>query len=142
MSAKKKKPPPRGKGLNRQSRLASAKRWLLKFEGKNIVKGYRKHYGADWLCAVKELEMLGFELNPDYVNKLKCSMENQRLEKQALKQRRKREQLQELYKDSDPTFAFIAGYTSWGFPYGVTWEEIGEEPPDFDGGQVWHPLRP
>jgi hypothetical protein len=28
--------------------------------------------------------------------------------------------LQEIYKDSDPAFAFIAGYTSWGFPYGLT----------------------
>jgi len=48
------------------------------------------------------------------------------------KERKKRERLQELYKDSNDTFAYIAGYTSWGFPYGVTWEEIGEEPPNFE----------
>jgi hypothetical protein len=23
----------------------------------------------------------------------------------------------------DETFFFIAGYTDWGFPYGITWEE-------------------
>lgn len=26
--------------------------------------------------------------------------------------------------DSDEIYAFIAGYTEGGFPYGVTWEEI------------------
>jgi hypothetical protein len=28
------------------------------------------------------------------------------------------------YPEIDETFAFIVGYTSWGFPYGVTWEEM------------------
>ena len=28
----------------------------------------------------------------------------------------------------DETFAFIAGYTSGGFPYGVTWEEMEKVP--------------
>ena len=28
----------------------------------------------------------------------------------------------------DDTFAFIAGYTPAGFPYGTTWEEIGIDP--------------
>lgn len=28
--------------------------------------------------------------------------------------------------ESDDTFAFIAGYTSGGFAYGVTWEEMEE----------------
>ena len=31
----------------------------------------------------------------------------------------------ELYSDLDGTFAFIAGYTTVGAPYGVTWEEVG-----------------
>lgn len=28
------------------------------------------------------------------------------------------------YPESDETYAYIAGYTAWGFPYGVTWEEM------------------
>ncbi|MBQ7774457.1 MAG: hypothetical protein IJ379_00915 [Lachnospiraceae bacterium] len=33
-----------------------------------------------------------------------------------------------VFNDSDETFAFIAGTTSWGFLYGITWEELeGEE---------------
>lgn len=34
-----------------------------------------------------------------------------------------------IFIDSDEVFAFIAGYTSLGMPYGVTWEEINEEEP-------------
>jgi len=29
--------------------------------------------------------------------------------------------------DSDGNFYFIAGYTSCGFPYGVTWEQSDED---------------
>ena len=31
----------------------------------------------------------------------------------------------DLYSDMDGDFAFIAGYTSGGAPYGVTWEQVG-----------------
>ena len=30
--------------------------------------------------------------------------------------------------DQDDEFFFIAGYTSGGAPYGVTWEEMGLDP--------------
>src|SRR5262249_7294829 len=30
----------------------------------------------------------------------------------------------EMYVDWDDNFAYIAGFTSWGFPYGITWEEM------------------
>lgn len=35
---------------------------------------------------------------------------------------------QEQYADCDGTFAFIAGYTEGGAPYGLTWEELGIDP--------------
>ncbi len=48
--------------------------------------------------------------------------------------RRKRTQKKELEDavESDETFAFIAGYTPGGAPYGVTWEEWerADEQPD------------
>ncbi|HIT89166.1 MAG TPA: GNAT family N-acetyltransferase [Candidatus Merdenecus merdavium] len=34
----------------------------------------------------------------------------------------------DMYEDSDDTFAFIAGYTDGGAPFGTTWEELGLEP--------------
>lgn len=40
---------------------------------------------------------------------------------------KKRKQSQYIMEqDSDENFAFIAGYTSGGFPYGITWEEMEE----------------
>ena len=33
-----------------------------------------------------------------------------------------------LFEDMDDHFAFIAGYTPGGFPYGTTWEELGIDP--------------
>ena len=35
----------------------------------------------------------------------------------------------------DDTFYYIAGYTSGGAPYGITWEEMGINPDmeDFEG---------
>lgn len=29
-----------------------------------------------------------------------------------------------LSRDQDERFAYIAGYTNWGFPYGLIWEEL------------------
>lgn len=31
----------------------------------------------------------------------------------------------QMYSDMDGTFAFIAGYTPGGAPYGITWEQVG-----------------
>lgn len=44
------------------------------------------------------------------------------------KSRRKKKQneIEYSFYESDETFAFIAGYTSGGVPYGVTWEEMEE----------------
>lgn len=40
---------------------------------------------------------------------------------------KKRRQCQYVMEqDSDENFAFIAGYTSGGLPYGITWEEMEE----------------
>ena len=41
---------------------------------------------------------------------------------------KEREQLAERYEDCDGRFAFIAGYTDGGAPYGVMWEEVGIDP--------------
>lgn len=45
----------------------------------------------------------------------------------ALKKKNKRKKRNEIDEEdiieSDETFAYIAGYTSGGFAYGITWEE-------------------
>ena len=110
--------------MNRPRRLQSAVHWIPKYEGKNLVSGYSKHFGVDKLCAVTELEILGYPIKESYKQDLKNAVK----QKQGEKERRKKlKQLEhEAWEDSDGTFAFIAGHTSWGFPYGITWEEWDE----------------
>jgi hypothetical protein len=117
--------PPRRKRMRRQARLDSARQWLASYSGKNIVRGYRKRYGVDWLCAVRELHQLGVEVNPQYVAQLEVTMEQRRLERQRRKQQREGDGVEERTIDSDDTFAYIASYTSGGVPYGLTWEQWG-----------------
>ena len=40
----------------------------------------------------------------------------------------KSKHLPPIEDESDGAFAFIAGYTPGGFPYGTTWEELGIDP--------------
>lgn len=62
-----------------------------------------------------------------------------RAKKAKRKRKRERERMQKegllFLEDQDDTFYYIAGYTSGGAPYGVTWEEMGLEPgmEDIDG---------
>lgn len=53
-----------------------------------------------------------------------------RAAKKAGKPRKKRAKktVEPTLLEQDDTFFFIAGYTSGGAPYGVTWEEMGLEP--------------
>ena len=133
MTKKRKKPLPHcHKRMDRKRRLDSAKHWLPTYKGKNIIKGYKKHYGVDWICAIKELELLGVDLNPEYVQELKITVKNHFIARQRLKESRKLEQEFEEFSDSNEIFAFIAGYTSGGLPYGITWEEWENEPQDID----------
>ena len=49
--------------------------------------------------------------------------------KKLTKEQRRQMEMDKLYGEScDDRFAFIAGYTSGGAPYGTTWEEMGIDP--------------
>jgi hypothetical protein len=110
--------------MTRQGRLASARSWLTKFSGKNVVRSYANWFGVDLLCAVKELSLLGVTIDPAYVAKLKTTLA-------SAKSRRPKQPVKEPQSvgygvDWDENFAYIAGRTEAGFPYGVTWEELAE----------------
>lgn len=114
------------KRLNRKARLQAAKHWLRTYTGKNAVQGYRKHFGVSLLCAATELQMLGYEISPVYLAQLKAD-EIRRQELSLKKQRTKELQSQiEDVSDSNETFCYIAGYTTSGVPFGITWEEAEE----------------
>lgn len=114
---------PRRKRMTREQRLQSAKStdFLSKHMAKDMVRHYARWYGVDLLCAIAELRQLGLEISPEREDAAKISLQNR------LEQKRKSQEESfsaDISCDSDETFAFIAGYTSGGAPYGVTWGEM------------------
>ena len=83
---------PRRKRMNKNARIASAKSWIDKYEGKNIVKGYSKWYGTSKLTAVNELKILGVNISEEYIRQLKITEEN------IIKKNREKRQERELLK--------------------------------------------
>ena len=112
--------PPCVTRMDRSARLQSARPWLKTYKGKNIAAGYRKHFGVDWVCAFTELDILGLRIDSGYKQRLLKSVEGHL----AARQRRKaqREKSYDASLDQDEHFANIAGYTTGGFAFGVTWE--------------------
>jgi hypothetical protein len=109
------------KNLSRARRLKSAERWVATYRGHDLVRSYKQRYGVSDVCAVLELRMLGVEA-PDA--RLDEARRNEQ-DRAALHARRKQRKLpRDELGGSDETFAFIAGYTEGGAPYGTTWEEM------------------
>ncbi|MEA3570889.1 hypothetical protein U9M73_12930 [Paenibacillus phoenicis] len=73
---KKKNNTPRHKRLNQEGRLQAAKHWLVKYNGKNLVRGYSNHFAVDLLCAVRELEKLGIQIDKEYKKQLEIDLQN------------------------------------------------------------------
>ncbi len=111
------------KTLSRPARLQRAKPWLASYRGKNLVRGYTTWFGVDDVCAMVELRKLGVGI-PDE------RLEQARNAEQARATHRARQG--EKYRagsstpEWDDEFAFIAGYTQGGAPYGIRWDDEDE----------------
>lgn len=112
----------------RATRLNRAKVWLPTYNGKNIIKGYAKKHRVDLLCAIAELRLLGIEIKAEYEQAVRTTIE-QRVEQNRLKKEAKEAYagFDGINEHQDWDFAFIAGYTSGGAPYGIRHEEIFDE---------------
>ena len=123
MSKKQKQP----KTEQREARLRKARQWALTYEGSHIVRAYRKRFKVDYSCALNDLEAIG-ALGPEKLATMRQA-EQIRLDQRRREQEAKAAQaFHDRYPDSDDTFFYIAGYTSGGAPYGVTWAEMGLAP--------------
>ena len=100
MSRKRKPLPPRHKRLTRQGRLQAAITWLRSYPGKNIARGYRKHFGVDSLCAIRELRLLGVAIDPAY----------ERAVLAASRARNKKRKREEKFLVSEETFYGFARF--------------------------------
>ena len=111
----------------REARLRKARQWALTYEGSHIVRAYRKRFKVDYSCALNDLEAIG-ALGPEKLATMRQA-EQIRLDQRRREQEAKAAQaFHDRYPDSDDTFFYIAGYTSGGAPYGVTWAEMGLAP--------------
>ena len=131
MGKKKKKAlPPRRKRMKRAGRLANARltQWVQKYAGKHIVKGYCRWYAVDKPCAVVELRLLRVDISAELEAKVRNSVKLRATQNEILRKRKQeaRSEFEEFFRDYDSDFAFVAGYTSGGAAYGVTWEEYEE----------------
>ena len=102
---------------------------MANYRGANIVRGYRKWFGVDWLCAITELRLLGVTVDHEYESQVRRTVDSLAASRQRKKLKRASVDPQESTTDCDGTFAFIAGYTPGGMPFGVTWEELDQKPP-------------
>jgi len=106
---KRKKPlPPRGKRMNRQGRLASARSWLPKYSGKNVLKGYCRHFGVDWRCASVELAMLGVKVDPAYLALRETTEAEKRRQHIERKQQQETRENSQWNPYTDPFAAYLA----------------------------------
>lgn len=131
---------PRHRRMRRNERLQAGPQWIAGYPGQDIVRGYRRHFGVDLPCAVKELQLLGVPLDPKRVQQI---LANHLAHLEAVRQRKAAKQANELTSyDQDADFYYIAGYTSGGAPYGVTWEEMETNmvPTVSDGNHMAQPV--
>jgi len=111
----------------REQRLRKARQWVLTYEGSHIVRAYRKRFHLDYSCALRDLEAIG-ALSPEKLAALKAAEEIRLRQRREERERKQEQDFRDRFPDSDDNFFFIAGYTSGGAPYGVTWDEMGLEP--------------
>ena len=112
----------------REARIAKARNWLPTYEGTKIVRAYRKKFHVDTICAIRDLQEIGYEFQPGYVDELLKSEAGRIASLQRKKAEKRQNELHSELLEQDDRFYYIAGYTSGGAPYGVTWEEMGLVP--------------
>ena len=128
------------KAMKFAERKAKAEKWVSEYDGTpyggDIIKAYRKKFAVDRMKAVTELQTLGVSLTKEQIDREKAAVKAyqdiQRAKKAKRKRLREQHKMQKNditdYPEQDGRFYYIAGYTSGGAPYGVTWEEMGMSP--------------
>jgi hypothetical protein len=125
---RKKKPlPPRCKRMTRSARLQSAASWLKQYDGKNVLRGYCKHFAVDWRCAAIELRQLGVRLDPQYLQQREIT------ERETARARERRRAARETAASPDYYSCYdslLEAYQAEDYPalYAMELERDGQEP--------------
>jgi hypothetical protein len=116
-------PAPGQKKVKRDKRLNRAKKWITTYSGGNLIRGYTRWFGVSEVCAIVELRMLGVDIADA---RLEQAKRNELARAAGRASRKQARAATEGWVDADETFAFIAGYTEGGAPYGIEWDEADE----------------
>ena len=133
--------------------MQAARQWLetQKFSNDNKkIKAYEKQFAVDKICAEKELYQME-ELSPgrqkSYDGQVKEKQKKAKKRRQEKRHEKRKQKMQYEYgyeytmPDQDENFAFIAGYTAGGFPYGISWAEMAEIERDDRLRACWGNIR-
>ncbi|MGG7621279.1 hypothetical protein [Bacillus coreaensis] len=114
-------------GLPMADRKEIAKSWIETYDGDNKVKAYSKMFGLNIKNSMKELRSLGVSISNEEKEYARRILEAKKQKSEKKREKRRMNDLElEAYIESDETFAFIAGYTEGGAPYGITHEKMDE----------------
>ena len=113
---------PRRKRMNKESRLNSARDagWVAGYQGKNLIKGYSNWFGVDLMTAVRELRLLGVEIDAAREAQIAATVAGRAEEKRRRRAALAEKSSGEVDYCRDGTFGYIAGYTE-GEAEGQAW---------------------
>ena len=100
---------PRHKRMTRSARLQSAGSWLSNYDGNNVLRGYCRHYGVDWRCAVIELGRLGIKFDDEYLRR-RAESEQQWVKARRTRKESKAAEVREDWPPCESAFeTYLAG---------------------------------
>ena len=117
---------PRRKRFKREQRLRAAPEWMESYNGKSLINGYAKWFGVDKIQAINELRILGVEISKEREKQIREAIEKRAEFRRWAKLERKMKSGTGMSSPWEDEFAFVAGYTSNGVPYGITKDEMLE----------------
>ncbi|MGG4166312.1 hypothetical protein ABEW00_02340 [Rossellomorea vietnamensis] len=113
-------------GLLKEERQELGLAWTQEYKGdENIVKVYSRKFGLNLKNSMKELGSMGVTISNQDKEEVRNTLRKREEEKERKRMKKKARELEDSF-DSDDTFAFIAGYTDGGFPFGMTHEKMDE----------------
>lgn len=112
--------------VGQDRRIRACREWAKSLgpgpHGRKVLHQYARANKIDALCALKDLQRLGVRIDPQYAEEIRATRRGGKQKKTVTSD------LPEGYgQDWDDHYAYIAGFTSGGAPFGTTWEELDAE---------------
>ena len=117
----------KNKAARHAARIRMARPWLPTYTGTHLVRAYREKFKVAVTTAINDLAEIG-ALTPEQADAKRQAEQKRQEHLRREREAKKQQSLYDRFPDSDDRFFYIAGYTSGGAPYGVTWEEMGLSP--------------